>query len=350
MAKSIAQLKKNRGASLASLQDEVKKHGKKDFTDARFWKPTRNNEGSVFAEIRFLPAPQNGDWGEENDPFVKFFTHSFKGPSGKYYIEQCLSSIGDYDSDPVMVYNNVLYDKIGTKESKDQGRKQGRKKRYIANILVVRDPAKPDNVGKVLLWEFGQKIFDKLSSAIAPPQDSGRAGVDVFDPWDGVNFHIEAHPNTVDGFKFLDYAQSQFGQPSPLFEGDDAKITALWEQQHSLNQFLSVENKDFYKPWDDLVKNLERAMGAKWEQLLDPTFVPSTTGDPMAGLEKQQGTLKNYLEEDAEEDNIPDFVVNPVPEPETATAAPVEEVTTPPIPEVNNDLQGLADLEGLDDI
>lgn len=355
MAKSLSQLKQGRQAAFESIQEDIKKSGKKDYNDTRFWKVSRNSEGSAFAEIRFLPAPPDSpEWGEEQHCFQKFISHSFEGPTEKYYIENSRKSLGEDFDDPIAEYNDVLWNKVGTEAAKNQARKQKRQKRFVANILVVRDPVKPENNGKVFLYEFGQKIFDKIQSAMAPPAESGRKGINIFDPWDGANFHIEAHNNTVDGFKFLDYAQSTFGTPTPIEGGDDAKITALWEQQHSLNQFVSEKNTDFFKSYDELKKRLETVMGAPMEKLLDPTHTVKKSQNTLKELEQQDATLKNYLSDDDDEDDIPSFAKEAVSTP-TATPAPAKAEAPTAVPDTvpdvaDADLQGLADLEGLDDL
>ena len=49
---------------------------------------------------------------------------------------------------------------------KRSARKRKRKLSYYANILVVSDPKHPENEGKVFLYKFGKKIFDKITEAM----------------------------------------------------------------------------------------------------------------------------------------------------------------------------------------
>ncbi len=358
MAKSIAQLKKGRKSSLESLQADVKKQGKQDFSDARFWKPSENSEGQIFAEIRFLPAPPDSkDWGVEEQSFVKYLYHYFLSPKGKWYKEQSLRTFGRDESDPASEYSDLMWDRYNLDKKNTATKKaasdHGLKKKYVTNILVVNDRIKPDNNGKVFLYEFGPGLFKKIENAAAPPADSGRVGFDVFSPWDGANFHIEAHPKIVNGKSLPNFENSQFATPAPLFDGDETKITALWETAHPLNQFIDPSNKDWYKPYDELVKNFERAMGAKMEQLLDPAFVPTKVSNPMENLEKQQGTLENYLSDDDEEDDIPDFAKKDAQVDESqnnVAAKTIDKTKTVEAVASDVELQGLTDLDGLDGI
>lgn len=348
MAKSLAQLRKQKGSMLESLKEDVKKQGKKDYSDERFWRPSRNSEGSVFATVRFLPPPLDGDWGEEEHAFVVYYKHGFQGPRGHWYIENSLTSIGK--DDPVTEYNNMLWQDIGTKESKDQARTQKRKKRFVSNVLVIKDPVNPENEGKVFLYEYGQKIFDKIKSYLTPPKESGREALNIFDPVDGANFHIEAHRTQGDGNYYLDYGSSKFDVPAPLFKGDEDKIVEAWEQAHSLNQFVDETNEDWYKPYDELRDQLVKRMGAEsFEQLLDPAYFSSgATKNPMEELEKDQNDLSKFLDDDDEEDDIPDFASK------SKAKKTKEAQKSDDTPEVSDedidDLQDLADLDGLDDI
>lgn len=365
MAKSLSQLKKGRNEVYKSIQDDVKKQGKRDYSDSRFWEPSKNAEGSIFAEIRFLPpSSDSAEWGEETQSFVKILTHSFQGPTGKWYIQNSRASLGQDIEDPATAFSRIMWDRYNvekTEESKKIATRHGTKKAFIANILVIKDGVVPENNGKVFLFKFGPALFKKIETAMAPPKESGRVGFNVFDPWDGANFYLEAHQKMVDGKMLPDYANSQFGAPTPLLGGDDDKINSIWEQQYPLNQFTNEKNSTFFKPYDELVKSVEYVMGAKIDQLLDPAFVISSRiANPMENLEKQEATLKNYLSND-DEDDIPSFAKEAMAAPKaatpapdkppvaaTGTAAPTRAPTPPPVTVPDMDLQSLADLDGLE--
>lgn len=211
--------------------------------DDRFWTPTVDKAGNGYAVIRFLPAP-----GEEDVPFVRIFDHGFQGPGG-WYIENSLTTIGQ--NDPVSEYNSKLWNS-GIESNKDIARKQKRRLHFISNIYVVEDSANPDNEGKVFLYRYGKKIFDKLNEAMNP-QFADETPVNPFDLWEGANFKLKIR--NVEGYR--NYDKSEFTGPLPLSE-DDEELERIWKSEYSLQEFLEPNN---FKSYDELKAKLYRVLG-----------------------------------------------------------------------------------------
>jgi len=251
---SFADLKKNQGvAGLKNLQDELEKMNKKDSAtssdDDRFWKLSVDKSGVGAAVIRFLPE-SDGD----SLPWVLLYEHAFKGPGG-WYIEKSRTSLGKGNPDPVFEYNNQLWNS-GIDANKDLARKQKRTPRYVSNILVVKDPANPENEGKVFLFKYGKKIFQKIQEAMIPESDpvDQKDPLNPFCPWKGANFKLKCRK--VDGYP--NYDQSDFANSEAILGGDDKKIETLWRSQHKLTELL---NPSQFKSYDDLKKRLDRVLG-----------------------------------------------------------------------------------------
>ena len=245
---SFADLKKQSklGSLTQKLVKEVEKMNNAGSTgDDRLWKLEVDKGGNGYAVIRFLPAP-NG----EDLPFVKLYSHAFQGPGG-WYIENSLTTLGQ--KDPVSEYNTMLWNN-GTDAGKEAARKQKRKLTYIANIYVVKDPANPSNEGKVMLYKFGKKIFDKITAAMQPEFEDEEA-IDPFDFWQGANFKLKA--KNVAGYR--NYDSSEFARQDALLEDDDA-MEAIWKKEFSLEEFT---NADQFKSYDDLKKRLDYVLGIK---------------------------------------------------------------------------------------
>jgi hypothetical protein len=242
----FASLKKNRSKTLDKLNAQLDKLTTKSYSDpndGKMWKPTRDKAGNGFAIIRFLPAPQ----GEEM-PFVRVWDHGFQGPTGLWYIENSLTTIGQ--DDPVSEYNSKLWNS-GLESDKEVARKQKRRLKYYANVYIVKDPANPENEGKVLLFAFGKKIFDKLNDLMNPSFEDEQP-VNPFDLWEGANFRLkirqfEGYPN---------YDKSEFDAPSPLFE-DDEEMEKVWQQEHKLQELLDPKN---FKSYSELKTKLYRVL------------------------------------------------------------------------------------------
>ena len=234
------------GSLTAKLVKEVEKMNNNGASgDERTWKLDVDKSGNGYAVIRFLPAPEGEDL-----PFVKLYSHAFQGPGG-WYIENSLTSLGQ--KDPVSEYNTQLWNN-GTDAGKETARKQKRKLTYMSNIYVVKDPANPENEGKVFLFKYGKKIFDKLTAAMQPEFEDEEA-IDPFDFWQGANFKLKA--KNVAGYR--NYDSSEFAAVSPLLDDDDA-LEALWKKQFSLAEIVAPEQ---FKTYEELKKRLEYGLGSK---------------------------------------------------------------------------------------
>ena len=247
MNTSFADLKRSRQSSLDKLLNETNKAqegaGGGGGKDDRFWTPDVDKAGNGFAVIRFLPAPQN-----EEIPWVRVFTHGFQGPGG-WFIENSLTTLGK--KDPVSEYNSMLWNR-GDDDGKAQARKQKRRLTYISNIVVVEDPKHPENEGKVFLYKFGKKIFDKINLLMNPefPDEEAR---NPFDLWEGSNFKLKIR--NVQGYR--NYDRSEFDPASPVNDDDDA-MEELWKSQFSLQDFVDPKN---FKSYDDLKVKLDKVLG-----------------------------------------------------------------------------------------
>ena len=243
---SFSDLKKQSrlGNLTSKLTKEIEKMNTNgsNSADERLWKLEVDKAGNGYAVIRFLPAPN----GEEL-PWAKVWSHAFQGPGG-WYIENSLTTLGG--KDPVSEYNRLLWNS-GNDADKDLARKQKRKLTYISNIYVVKDPTNPENEGKVFLYKFGKKIFDKLTAAMHPEFEDETA-IDPFDFWQGANFKLKA--KNVAGYR--NYDSSEFATSSALLDDDDA-LEALWKKQYSLAEFTTA---DQFKSYADLETRLNRVL------------------------------------------------------------------------------------------
>jgi hypothetical protein len=244
---NLSALKKNSslGKLARALESTTKNSGSKE--DERMWQPEVDAAGNGYAVIRFLDAPAVD--GEDGMPWVQVFSHGFQGPGG-WYIENSLTTLGQ--KDPVSEYNTQLWNS-GIEANKEIARKQKRRLTYISNVLVIKDTANPANEGKVFLYKYGKKIFDKIKEKIEPQFEDEKA-VNPFSFWDGANFKLKIRK--VEGYR--NYDKSEFDNPSPLFDGDDDKIEKVWKAEYSLKEFLDPKH---FKSYDELKSKLDRVLG-----------------------------------------------------------------------------------------
>ena len=239
---SLATMKKSNSLDklLGAVQAENSPQEKKSYVDDRIWKPVMDKTGNGFAIIRFLPAPK----GEEL-PWAKLWNHAFQGPTGQWYIENSLTTIGQ--NDPVSEHNSALWNS-GVESDKKIARKQKRKLQYYSNIYVVKDSANQENEGKVFLYRFGKKIFDKIMETMQPAFED-ETPINPFDFWEGANFKLKLRK--VDGY--WNYDKSEFEAPSALSK-KDAELEEIWGKQYSLKEFTDNSN---FKSYDELKKRLD---------------------------------------------------------------------------------------------
>ena len=271
---SFANLKKQSklGSLTEKLVKEVEKMGSSGGgADERFWKPEMDKTGVGSAVIRFLPAPD----GEEV-PWVKLYTHAFQGPGG-WYIENSLTTLGQ--KDPVSEKNRELWNS-GNEKDKEEARKQKRKLSYYSNIYVVKDPANPQNEGKVFLFKYGKKIFDKILNAMQPEFEDEEP-INPFDFWTGANFRLKIRK--VEGY--WNYDKSEFDSSSPLLDDDDA-LETLWKKEYSLSAIVAP---DQFKTYEELQKRLGYVLGQK---------------SSARAVAEEEEVYESYVQKETKEDRV----------------------------------------------
>jgi len=294
MTQSFSELKRSASNSFEKLNQELTKlnSNQSNSRDERLWTCATDKAGNGYAIIRFLPAPSG-----EDVPFVRMFTHGFKG-NGGWYIENSLTTIGQQD--PIAELNTRLWNS-GVESDKETVRKQKRQLNYYSNIYIVKDPANPANEGKVFLFRYGKKIFDKITD-LMNPQFEDEKPVDPFNLWTGANFKLkirkfEGYPN---------YDKSEFDSPGPLLDDDD-KLEAIWKTEYSLKELLDTKN---FRSYDELKRRLDRALGlttgnapsnASQAYIVDEEDIPSFAPAPQARAAEARPAPAASVDDDDED-------------------------------------------------
>ena len=249
----------------SNLNPEDNAKTKNKYQDDRLWKPELDKTGNGYAVLRFLPAPQT-----EEMPWARVWSHAFQGPGG-WYIENSLTTLGQ--KDPVSEENTILWN-TGVDSDKEIARKRKRKLSYYSNVYVVSDPKHPENEGKVFLFKFGKKIFDKITEAMQPAFEDEKA-INPFDFWTGANFKLKIRK--VDGF--WNYDKSEFEAVSPITTDDEA-IKGIWNKQYPLKPFLEAAN---FKSYDELKEKYNRVVaGSKNTETASEIDLPPITSSVAA--------------------------------------------------------------------
>ena len=243
---SFADLKRNSASNFEKLTNELSKMAStrpQDPLEEKLWKPTLDKAGNGFAVIRFMPAPEG-----EDIPFVRIWDHGFQGPGG-WYIEKSLTTFSE--KDPVGELNSKLWS-TGLDSDKEIARKQKRRLSYYSNVYIVKDPGNPENEGKVFIFKFGKKIFDKLNDLMNPSFEDEQP-VDPFNLWTGANFRLKVRK--VENFP--NYDKSEFDTPGALLDDDD-KLEEIYNSLYSLQELL---DRKHFKTYEELNARLNRVLG-----------------------------------------------------------------------------------------
>ena len=299
MAQNFAALRKNRNSIDRLVQESQKLNTQATSNsnkDERFWQATVDKAGNGFAIVRFLPESKNEDL-----PWVRIFSHGFQGPGG-WYIENSLTTLNQ--KDPCGELNSKLWNN-GTDAGKEQARKQKRRLQYISNIYVVKDSGNPDNEGKVFLYKYGKKIFDKLNESMQPAFED-EDPINPFDFDGGADFKLKIRK--VEGYR--NYDKSEFEGASQFLDGDDDGLEEVWGKQHSLQEFVDPSQ---FKSYAELETRLVRVLGLNGSATTQPTDTvvdkidevedaPALAEDKTPSVEESDDNL-SFFEKLADEDD-----------------------------------------------
>ena len=269
---------------LNAVKEDSAPQEKKSYVDERLWKPELDKSGNGYAVIRFLPSVEGEDM-----PWAKVWNHAFQGPTGQWYIENSLTTVGQ--KDPVSEHNTKLWN-TGLESDKETARKQKRKLQYFSNIYVVSDSKHPENEGKVFLYRYGKKIFDKLMAAMQPEFED-ETPINPFDFWEGANFKLKIRK--VDGY--WNYDKSEFETPSAL--GDDSVIEGIWKKQYALKEFTASTN---FKSYEELKTRLDAVLsgtvsvGNVTDTMNDdPVATPKVDTKPVESKQEDEDDTMDYF-------------------------------------------------------
>ena len=203
---------------------------------------------SVKYTVRILPNVHDKDSAY---PWIDGFFHMFRRSDGKFIYTMCPTTLDDKAPCPICEKAKKLF---ATKDKADEeaALKLYRKQRYFVNVYVKSDPRAADQAqaGKVAVYEFGKKLFDKFSDAILEQQ------LEIVNPLNAHDFMLVLKKQG----EFTNYDSSLFV----------AKETPVHEEEEELN-----------KIYDSIINLREKVIGRgpqTYEKLLE-----MLTGQPAAG-------------------------------------------------------------------
>jgi hypothetical protein len=274
--------KKSGGSSFGALTDKLKNEGKSTYeSDDRYWKLEVDKAGNGFATIRFLDAPKGADGEPEAFPYVSMFEYSFQyKPTQKWYINLSRKTLGADEADPV----DEAWADLWNQGRKDEAKQFSRSTRYVSNVLIVNDPKHPEHNGKVMLYKYGPRIFQKLQGAISP-EFADEVAMNPFDMWTGGNFKLKAR--MLDGQR--SYDKSEFESAAPISD-DDAVIEKIWSKAYSLEAEIAPSK---FKSYDQLKARFDAVIGRVGQATNKDTSVRQPAESPAKRENDDLGVSEN---------------------------------------------------------
>ena len=229
--------------AMDKIREQSDKKGGNGFKDERIYYPQFNENGTAQPIVRFLPSP------DTDIPFVSVYNHSIKGPGG-WYIENCPTTLKK--ECPVCKANSAIWD-----SDPETARSRKRKMNYFSNILVIKDPLNPENEGKVFIYRYGKKVYDKIIERLQPGEDSIEEPVMIFDYYEGADFKLIIKKVKVGAVSMPNYDSCSFDKSSPV--GTDEEIEKISKSLYHLAEFASESS---FKSFEELESKFDRVMGA----------------------------------------------------------------------------------------
>lgn len=243
--KDLKALKSKINESLKTLVDSETKKAESPIDD-RIWMVTKDSSGNASATIRFLPQKD-----PSKSPIIKVFRHSLD-QKGRWFIEECPFTIGK--KCPVCEHSSSIWG-----DDEDTARKFWRKKTYIANILVVDDPAKPENNGRVMIFKFGQQVYDMIMKVVNCEDALER--LNIFDFDEGYNLKLNCIQ--LSGYNNYDRKSAFSLKPTAIANGDEQAQEKVYDSIYDLSEFLDPK---LYKDYSEIEEKLNRYLGVKLEK------------------------------------------------------------------------------------
>lgn len=220
---------------------ESNKYGK----DERFYVLSKDKNGNGAALIRFLPD------AERNmiQKLFKINTTINKNDKKRFVAEFSPSSIGQ--PCPFQERWQALWNS-GDKEG---AKLFGRGIRYVTNIKVLKDPANPENEGKIFLFEMSGAMKDRIQNAVDPSDQDRSLGAkpkELFNPLRGNSFRLVAKKGANGQ---INYDSSEvINEVTSIYNSVEEAIEEIKTKTHSLSDLRKPEAFMTYEQLQDKLR------------------------------------------------------------------------------------------------
>ena len=214
--------------------------------DERFYKLSKDKDGNGAALIRFLPDSEKRMIVQMN----KINTTVVKNGKKRFVDKFSPATIGlpcPFQEEWQRLWN------VGDKEG---AKLFSRSLRYITNIKILKDPANPENEGKIFLYDMSGKMNSKLEKALSPSQsdlDLGKTRKELFNPIKGNSFRLVCQMGSNNQ---INYDPSEVvADVTSIYNSVEEALKDINENTYKLSDLLKPESFDSY---EELKKEFDR--------------------------------------------------------------------------------------------
>lgn len=293
-------LRERMSASMNKFRETAENTQNESGSSSIYWKLTTDDALNGQAVIRFLPQQDL-----DQPAWVDVYTYYFKNKRTQaFYNDQASRTYGKGIPDPVSEYNTWLWnlsdsDEVSPAEKErlqDSCKSRAQKHQYYANILVIKDSANPENEGKVFVFRFGKKIYDKIHGQMFPKFEDDTPCV-PFDMFEGKNFRLISKKVN----DYVNYDDSSFTPTTSAVADTDEEIEEILSKCHDLTALVKDPAK--VTTYEKKLENLKRVIGQDDElfnEWLDSKGLLTST-------KKSKSPLIESVDEDdaGEDEDIP---------------------------------------------
>lgn len=269
--------------------------------DERFYTLTKDKSGNGAALIRFIPDAEN----KMIQKVFKINTTLFKkfddGTSKKRFVSEFSpTTIGL--PDPFQEKWQELYN-AGNKE---EAKLYSRGTRYITTIKVLKDPAKPENEGKIFWYEISATMKDKIQAAVNPSEQDRALGAvpkELFNPLKGNSFRLVAKIGAngltnYDSSEVVNDITSIYNSPEEAFEeikNNPLKLSAFLDSSF-YPSYETLQNKMRWVTFQDAEVD-SKPVEVQTPQKVEPEVVAVSTPVEAKTEASKSNSLEDMLKE-----------------------------------------------------
>lgn len=280
---------------------ETNKYGKDD----RFYALAKDKDGNGAAIIRFLPDSEKG-------MIQKLFTINttiVKNGKKRFVSEFSPSSIGA----PCPFQEK--WQSLWNAGQKDDAKIYSRGTTFVTNIKVLKDPANPDNEGKIFLYRMSGKMKDKIQMALNPSEQDRALGAspkEMFNPLRGNSFRLVAKKGANGQ---INYDSSEVvSEVTSIYNSVEEALDDIKNNTHKLSDLLKPEAFMSYEELEEKLAWVQFEEGNKPAQSGTLTAEVASVQAPQTEVQASQASTAQVDTQTAQ-----------VSQPETSQEKPAQE-------------------------